>query len=104
MYRNLARQVSMLPNIASFNMVELDCDDLKRGLASKSHSFAEQLLTRLATDHRNENIRYRNVDILCGTCTVYMLHCLPVTRQSKVSVHRIEINMCCNKSRNLHVL
>ncbi|CAB3982986.1 dynein heavy chain 12, axonemal-like, partial [Paramuricea clavata] len=56
MYRNLARQVSTLPNIASFNMVELDCDDLKRGLASKSHSFAEQLLTRLATDHRNENI------------------------------------------------
>ena len=58
MYRNLARQVSTLPNIASFDMVELDCDDLKRGLASKSHSFAEYLLTRLATDHRNENIRY----------------------------------------------
>ena len=57
MYRIRARQVSMLPNIASFDMVELDCDDLKRGLASKSHSFAEQLLTRLATDHRNENMR-----------------------------------------------
>ncbi|XP_046853911.1 dynein axonemal heavy chain 7-like isoform X3 [Xenia sp. Carnegie-2017] len=55
-YRNLARQVSMLPNIVSFDMVELNCDDLKRGLASKSHSFAEQLLKRLATNHRNKSL------------------------------------------------
>ena len=76
MYRKLARQVSMLPNIASFDMVELDCDDLKRGLASKSHSFAEQLLTRLATDHRNENIRYkhRKFNVGYNILNVHLLH------------------------------
>lgn len=38
--------------------MRLDCDDLKRGLASKAHSYAEVLLTRLAEDHRNENKRF----------------------------------------------
>ena len=43
--------------MAHFDIMRLDCDDLKRGLASKAHGYAETLLTRLAEDHRKENQR-----------------------------------------------
>lgn len=38
--------------------MRLDSDDLKRGLTSRANGFAEQLLKRIAADHRNENQRY----------------------------------------------
>lgn len=38
-------------------MVQLDCDDLKRGLASKANKFADELLCKLAEEHRSENKR-----------------------------------------------
>ena len=56
-YRLLAREISSLPTVAHLDIMRLDCDDLKRGLAAKAHGFADQLLTRLAEDHRNENQR-----------------------------------------------
>ena len=40
-----------------FQVMRLDCDDLKRGLISRANNYAEQLLTRLAADHRQDNER-----------------------------------------------
>ncbi|XP_015752501.1 PREDICTED: dynein heavy chain 12, axonemal-like [Acropora digitifera] len=56
-FRSLAREISSLPTVAHFDMVQLDCDDLKRGLAAKANRFADQLLQRLAEEHRDENKR-----------------------------------------------
>ncbi len=56
-FRQIAREVSSLFTVAHMDMMRLDCDDLKRGLASKAHGYAEMLLTRLAEDHRKENQR-----------------------------------------------
>lgn len=56
-FRSLAREINSLPTVAHFDMVQLDCDDLKRGLASKANRFADQLLQRLAEEHRAENRR-----------------------------------------------
>ncbi|KAK3752207.1 hypothetical protein QZH41_008048 [Actinostola sp. cb2023] len=56
-YRTLAREINGLPTIAYFNMVQLYCDDLKRGLASKANKFADELLSKLAEEHRSENKR-----------------------------------------------
>lgn len=56
-FRSLAREINSLPTIAYFDMVQLDCDDLKRGLASKANKFADELLSRLAEEHRSENRR-----------------------------------------------
>eukprot|EP00794_Sanderia_malayensis_P007414 gene7414-8234_t len=56
-FRLIARDVSSLFTVAHMDIMRLDCDDLKRGLASKAHGYAEMLLTRLAEDHRKENQR-----------------------------------------------
>ncbi|RMX38335.1 hypothetical protein pdam_00005508 [Pocillopora damicornis] len=56
-FRSLAREISSLPTVAHFDMVQLDCDDLKRGLATKANRFADQLLQMLAEEHRTENRR-----------------------------------------------
>ena len=57
-FRCLAREINSLPTVAHFDMVQLDCDDLKRGLATKANRFADQLLQRLAEEHRAENRRW----------------------------------------------
>eukprot|EP00112_Aurelia_sp_Birch-Aquarium-sp1_P009500 Seg2081.2 transcript_id=Seg2081.2/GoldUCD/mRNA.D3Y31 product="Dynein heavy chain 12 axonemal" protein_id=Seg2081.2/GoldUCD/D3Y31 len=56
-YRTVAREISSLVTVARFDIMRLDCDDLKRGLASKAHGYAEKLLARLAEDHRKESQR-----------------------------------------------
>ncbi|XP_070559445.1 dynein axonemal heavy chain 12-like isoform X2 [Ptychodera flava] len=54
-FRDLAREILGLDSIAHFDMVRLDCEDLKRGLAEKSRSYADMLLRRLSSDHMTEN-------------------------------------------------
>ncbi|KAG8431885.1 hypothetical protein GDO86_019599 [Hymenochirus boettgeri] len=54
-FHRLAKDISVLPTLAHFPMVQLDCDDLKQGLADKAKSFANILLERLVMDHRREN-------------------------------------------------
>lgn len=54
-FHTLARDIMGLPTRAYFTMVQLDCDDLKQGLADKAKSFANILLDRLVTNHRLEN-------------------------------------------------
>jgi len=56
-FRQLAREISSLYTVAHFDIMRLDCDDLKRGLANKAHGYAETLLAKLAEDHRKENQR-----------------------------------------------
>lgn len=60
-FRSLARDINSLPTVAHFDMVQLDCDDLKRGLATKANRFADQLLQRLAEEHRAENRRWKSI-------------------------------------------
>ncbi|MEE6501786.1 hypothetical protein FKM82_004321 [Ascaphus truei] len=59
-FHNLAKDIMSLPSRAHFLMVQLDCDDLKQGLADKAKSFANILLDRLVTDHRHENTKVCN--------------------------------------------
>ena len=57
-FRALAKEIMSLDSIVHFDMVRLDCEDLKRGLAEKSRGYANTLLDRVATDHRQENERW----------------------------------------------
>ncbi|WAR27202.1 DYH12-like protein [Mya arenaria] len=54
-YRNLAKEIMGLPSIEHFDMIRLDCEDLKRGLAEGSRNLANELLRRVSDDHRREN-------------------------------------------------
>ena len=42
---------------AYFTMICLDCGELKMGLAKKAKSYAELLLNKLATSHREQNLQ-----------------------------------------------
>ena len=53
----LSREISSLPEKAHFAMIHLDCVDLKQGLSNKAKSFAEIIVTRLVTDHREQNLK-----------------------------------------------
>ncbi|XP_056445731.1 dynein axonemal heavy chain 12 isoform X2 [Gadus chalcogrammus] len=53
----LSREISSLPEKAHFTMIHLDCVDLKQGLAKKAKSFAEVIVARLVTDHREQNLK-----------------------------------------------
>nr|XP_020824636.1 dynein heavy chain 12, axonemal isoform X2 [Phascolarctos cinereus] len=64
-FLNLAKEIMMLPNLAHFPMILLDCDDLKEGLVNKVKGYANLLLNDIATKHRNENesicIEFENI-------------------------------------------
>lgn len=57
-FRSKAREIMLQDSIIHFEMVRLDCEDLKRGLAEKSRSFGDLLLDRMASDHWKENEKY----------------------------------------------
>ncbi|NXG35216.1 DYH7 protein, partial [Dromaius novaehollandiae] len=51
----LSKEIMSLPQLASFPMIHLDCDDLKQGLADKAKNFAKILMERIVASHREEN-------------------------------------------------
>ncbi|CAH1783738.1 unnamed protein product, partial [Owenia fusiformis] len=54
-FRNLAKEIMVLPSIEHYDMIRLDCEDLKMGLANAARGLADILLNKVATNHRNEN-------------------------------------------------
>ena len=54
-FRALAKEIMVLPSIEHYDMVRLDCEDLKRGLSDVAKAHADTLLNRMATDHRDAN-------------------------------------------------
>lgn len=54
-YRTLASEIMGLPSIEHYDMIRLDCEDLKRGLAEAARGLADELLSRVSADHRREN-------------------------------------------------
>ncbi|XP_048874195.1 dynein axonemal heavy chain 12 isoform X2 [Brienomyrus brachyistius] len=54
-FRLLSREIVSLPVVAHFAMVHLDCEELKQGLARKARGFAQALLEKLVTIHRQES-------------------------------------------------
>ena len=53
--RDIAKGIMTLPSIHHYDMIHLDCEDLKRGLANTAKNLSDILLDRVATDHRTEN-------------------------------------------------
>lgn len=61
--RALSQELMGLSNVEYFDLIRLDTDDLKTGLAAEANGFADRLLERVASDHREDNRRsvlYRN--------------------------------------------
>ncbi|XP_027026371.2 dynein axonemal heavy chain 12 [Tachysurus fulvidraco] len=53
-FRALSKEISSLPSVAHFDMIRLDCEELKQGLANKAQSFAQILLAQLISTHHEQ--------------------------------------------------
>lgn len=53
----LSKEIVSLPAIAHFAMVRLDCEELKQGLAKTAKTFAQILLEKLITNHREHSLQ-----------------------------------------------
>ena len=47
-----------LDSIRHFDVIYLDCEDLKNSLASSAYHLSQMLLDKVAQDHREENELY----------------------------------------------
>ncbi|XP_053173949.1 dynein axonemal heavy chain 12 [Scomber japonicus] len=56
-FRALSKNIINLPSKAHFTMVHLDCEELKQGLANKARNYAEVLLKKMITSHREQNLK-----------------------------------------------
>ncbi|XP_030279356.1 dynein heavy chain 12, axonemal [Sparus aurata] len=54
-FRAVSKEIVSLPAKAHFTMVHLDCEELKQGLANKAKNYAEILLKKMITSHREQN-------------------------------------------------
>uniref|UniRef100_A0A8C8MKR5 Dynein axonemal heavy chain 12 n=1 Tax=Oncorhynchus tshawytscha TaxID=74940 RepID=A0A8C8MKR5_ONCTS len=57
----LSKEIVSLPAIAHFAMVRLDCEELKQGLAKTAKTFAQILLEKLITNHREICQEFENI-------------------------------------------
>ncbi|KAM8863638.1 dynein axonemal heavy chain 12 [Spinachia spinachia] len=53
----VSKEISSLPARAHFSMVHLDCEELNQGLANEANNYAEILLKRVITSHRELNLQ-----------------------------------------------
>ncbi|XP_034168074.2 LOW QUALITY PROTEIN: dynein axonemal heavy chain 12 [Pangasianodon hypophthalmus] len=53
-FRALSKEISSLPSVAHFDMIRLDCEELKQGLAKKAQNFAQILVARLISTNRDQ--------------------------------------------------
>lgn len=54
-FKAVSKEIVCLSSKAFFQMVHLDCEELKQGLVSKANSYAELLLEKMITSLREEN-------------------------------------------------
>lgn len=56
-FQALSKEILSLPAKAYFTMIHLDCEELKQGLAKKAKNYAEKLLERMITTHRQDTLK-----------------------------------------------
>ncbi|KAI7794029.1 dynein axonemal heavy chain 12 [Triplophysa rosa] len=59
-YRSLSQEISGLPSLIHFDMVRLDCEELKQGLAKKADAFSKALVGKLVTSHHRSSLQICN--------------------------------------------
>jgi len=57
-YHNIWKEIMLLDSVHHFDLIILNCDDLKNGLAAATKNLEQILLTRMAADCRNDNETY----------------------------------------------
>ena len=54
-FREISVEIMTLPSIEHYDLIRLDCEDLKRGLSDVAKEHSQTLLKRMAKDHREAN-------------------------------------------------
>lgn len=56
-FRVVTKEIILLPGVQHYDLIQLDCEDLKTGLADVAKGLTDRLLARMAADHRTENLK-----------------------------------------------
>ena len=54
-YQDLWQEIMKVDNIQHYDVIYLDCEELKNSLASATYQLSQMLLDKVAKDHRIEN-------------------------------------------------
>ena len=63
--RSLISEISGLDDVVFFDLVELDCSDVKSGLLRRAGDLLQMLVDQLSSDHLSENQRCVCVWCVC---------------------------------------
>ena len=72
----MAAEISGLDNVIMYDMVKLECDDIKKGLMDCANGFSDLLLDNLVTTHMEDN--QRCVLCVCVLCVYVCVVCVCV--------------------------
>ena len=70
----MAGEISGLDNVIMYDMVKLECDDIKKGLMDCANGFSDLLLDNLVTTHMEDN--QRCVLCVCVYCVCMCVLCV----------------------------
>ncbi|CAK8689424.1 unnamed protein product [Clavelina lepadiformis] len=83
-FRNTAADINNLDSIVHFDMIRLNCEDIKHGLVEYARKHADTLLERLTLDHRTDNKE------ICSKFEQIKQRCLKVPENSEEMMDMIE--------------
>ena len=71
----MAVEISGLDNVLMYDMVKLECDDIKQGLTACANRFSDLLLDNLVSTHMEDNQRYASMYLLqmCLFINMYIM-------------------------------
>ncbi|TNN40689.1 Dynein heavy chain 12, axonemal [Liparis tanakae] len=91
-FQVLVKQIGSLPVKVHFSMVQLDCEELNRGLADKAKSYSDVLLEKLIASHREQNTQ------ICSELETIRENVLREPRSTAEMTHVID---CINDATGL---
>jgi len=56
-FRALSQEISGLPSLIHFDMVRLDCEELKQSLAKKAKTLSEIIVGKLVSSHHQSSLQ-----------------------------------------------
>ncbi|KAM9343831.1 dynein axonemal heavy chain 12-like [Pholidichthys leucotaenia] len=80
----LSKEIINRPSKAHFNMIHLDCEELKQGLSNKAKNYAEVLLKKMVTMHREQNLQ------ICSEFEIIRKRALTVPQNTEGMVQMVK--------------
>ena len=90
----MAVEISGLDNVLMYDMVKLECDDIKQGLTACANRFSDLLLSNLVSTHMEDNQRCVCVRVCVCVCVCVCAHMCTCVRAYMHACVYVCVHMC----------